>query len=58
MDMLSVKAEFARRVAEAHRVMSMMWTEARANRQAIDESRKVIRESRDILDRPDGDANF
>lgn len=56
MDTLSTKADFARNIAESHRILALMRAEARLNCLAIDESRKVIYEARGILDRS-GDAN-
>jgi hypothetical protein len=53
MDASATKAEFARNIIESHRVMALMRTEARLNCHAIDESRKAIDESHDILDLPD-----
>ena len=58
MDRLSTKAEFAHGVTESRRIMAQMRAEVRANCYAIDESRKAIDDTRDILDRPgDGDGD-
>jgi hypothetical protein len=58
MDTLSTRAEFARNVTELRRIMAVMRTETRENFRSIDQSQKAVCESRDILNLPDGDANF
>lgn len=57
MNTLSTKAEFARNLAELRGIMALMRAETRLNCVAIDQSRKVICESRDMLNPPRGDFN-
>ena len=58
MDTLSTKAEFARNITELHRIIELMRAETRWNCRVIDQSHKAVCESRDILNLPDGEANF
>ena len=58
MDMLSTKADFARNLAELHDIMAHMRAETRWNSYVIDQSHRAICESRDILNLPDGEADF